>query len=43
MHSKDISESELSVFYRNNVLANVKSFCALWNLAEENNVENTLW
>jgi hypothetical protein len=35
-------ESELSVVYTNDTLANVKSVFALWNLVKENNLENTL-
>jgi hypothetical protein len=42
MLSKDKLESELSVVYRNDTFANVKSVFALWNLVEENNLENTL-
>jgi hypothetical protein len=42
MLSKDKLESELSVVYRNDTFANVKSVFALWNLVNENNLENTL-
>jgi hypothetical protein len=40
--SKDTLESELSVVYRNDTFANVKSVFALLNLVKENNPENTL-
>jgi hypothetical protein len=42
MLSKDKLESELSVAYKNDTFANVKSVFAIWNLAKENNLENTL-
>jgi hypothetical protein len=42
MLSKDKLESELSIVYRNDTFANVKSVFALWNLLKENNLETTL-
>lgn len=38
---KDKLEIELSVLYRNDKFANIKSICALWNLVKQNNLENT--
>jgi hypothetical protein len=42
MLSKDKLQSELSVAFRSDTFANVKSIFALWNLVKENNLENTL-
>jgi hypothetical protein len=42
MLSKDKLESELSVVYRNDTFADVKSVFVLWNLVKEHNLENTL-
>jgi hypothetical protein len=39
MLSKDKLESELSVLYRHDTFANVKTVLALWTLMRENNLE----
>jgi hypothetical protein len=35
-------QGELARVYNNDILTNVKSVCALWNLVKENNLENTV-
>jgi hypothetical protein len=42
MLSKNKLERDLSVVYRNDTFADVKSVFSLWNLVKENNLENTL-
>jgi hypothetical protein len=42
MVSNNKLESELSVPYRNDTFANVKSIFAVWNLVKEHSPENTL-
>jgi hypothetical protein len=39
--SKDKLESELSVLYRNDKFANIKSIHTFWNLVKQNNLKNT--
>lgn len=37
-----ILQSEFAIVYRNDILTNVKSVSAPWNLVKQNNLENTV-